>query len=52
MNQKQLMEPLPDIIENIKRERKHQQIQLPVFMPGQEVLFIILYFKDLDTEED
>ena len=37
MNQKLLMELLQDIIENIKKEKKHPLIQLPVFMHGQEV---------------
>ena len=38
MNQKLLMEQLQDIIENIKREEKHLQTQLPVFMLGPEVI--------------
>jgi hypothetical protein len=38
MNQKLLMEQLQDIIENIKKEKKHLLIQLLVFMLGQEVI--------------
>ena len=43
MNLKLLMELSLDIIENIKRARKHLLIQLPVFMLGQEVNILYIY---------